>query len=206
MGKVETNKEKKRLALEEAAYKLFSAKGVQNTSISDIADEAGIAKGTFYLYFNDKYEIANQLIYKKTGALFKNAVLASSKIKILTLEDEVIVFAENLMAQLRADLQLMEYCSRCISWDSFKNMIDAEPDNPLVDFPGLYNALTEKHRDYDIDKPQILFFLVVTISINCCYNPIKFSKPCSFEEVKPYIAEMIKSILPKHIRKKTANE
>lgn len=37
-----------------ASIKVFSEKGYQNTSITDIVKNAGIAQGTFYLYFPSK--------------------------------------------------------------------------------------------------------------------------------------------------------
>lgn len=40
-----------------AASTLFYNRGYQNTAIADIADKAGVAVGTFYLYFKDKYSI-----------------------------------------------------------------------------------------------------------------------------------------------------
>ena len=57
MGKVDENKHQKMDALFQSAYDLFLNQGIEKTSISDIAKKAGVAKGTFYLYFADKYEI-----------------------------------------------------------------------------------------------------------------------------------------------------
>ncbi|WP_106766943.1 TetR family transcriptional regulator [Paenibacillus faecalis] len=37
-----------------AAIELFTEKGFDNTSISDIVKKAGVAQGTFYLYFSSK--------------------------------------------------------------------------------------------------------------------------------------------------------
>lgn len=37
-----------------AAVKVFASKGVSNATVSDIASAAGVAKGTFYLYFESK--------------------------------------------------------------------------------------------------------------------------------------------------------
>ena len=56
MGRLDEKKKKKREALLEAAYELFTSTGVFDTSISDIVKKAEMAKGTFYLYFKDKYE------------------------------------------------------------------------------------------------------------------------------------------------------
>ena len=47
-------------------FKLFKKKGVESTTIQEIVDNAGTAKGTFYLYFKDKYDLKEQLITKKS--------------------------------------------------------------------------------------------------------------------------------------------
>ena len=53
------------------AFKLFTQKGVKDTSIQEIVDGADVAKGTFYLYFKDKYEIRDVLIAQKSKKLFE---------------------------------------------------------------------------------------------------------------------------------------
>ena len=52
MGKLESNKKKKEDALYNTAFELFTTKGTNKTTISDIVEKAGVAKGTFYLYLN----------------------------------------------------------------------------------------------------------------------------------------------------------
>lgn len=47
MNKIDKNKQKKRKSLFDAAFRLFTSKGIQKTSISDIVDHAGIAGDTF---------------------------------------------------------------------------------------------------------------------------------------------------------------
>jgi AcrR family transcriptional regulator len=47
--------------LEHAAI-LFGQKGYHSTSISDIIQSAGIARGTFYLYFKNKRSIFNEIL------------------------------------------------------------------------------------------------------------------------------------------------
>jgi AcrR family transcriptional regulator len=46
-------------ALIEAAVAVFSAKGVAAASVDDIVRAAGVAKGTFYLYFTTKDDAVN---------------------------------------------------------------------------------------------------------------------------------------------------
>ena len=51
MGKVDENKKKKKEALFNTAYELFTTKGINATAISDIVEKAGVAKGTFLFIF-----------------------------------------------------------------------------------------------------------------------------------------------------------
>ncbi|UHA72585.1 TetR/AcrR family transcriptional regulator [Paenibacillus sp. 481] len=41
----------------DAAYELFGSNGFYETKMSEIAEKAGIAKGTLYLYFNSKEQL-----------------------------------------------------------------------------------------------------------------------------------------------------
>ena len=47
----------KRQAIIEAARNIFAMKGYEDTTIAEIADDAGVAVGTVYLYFHNKREI-----------------------------------------------------------------------------------------------------------------------------------------------------
>src|SRR5690625_1815304 len=48
--------DKRKIDLIESGMKLFAHKGYHKTSIQEIATDAGISKGAFYLYFNSKEE------------------------------------------------------------------------------------------------------------------------------------------------------
>lgn len=49
--------EDKREGIVEAALKLFEEQGYHQTKVSDIVREAGVAQGTFYLYFQSKEDL-----------------------------------------------------------------------------------------------------------------------------------------------------
>ncbi|NOH34378.1 TetR/AcrR family transcriptional regulator [Vibrio chagasii] len=54
MGKIEQNKEKKRLAILKAAKDIFLAEGYAQTSMDRVASEAKMTKQTLYRYFSSK--------------------------------------------------------------------------------------------------------------------------------------------------------
>src|SRR2546423_125899 len=55
------NRLKKAEALSTAALSLFLERGLESVSIDDITREAGIAKGSFYRYFDDKTALVEHL-------------------------------------------------------------------------------------------------------------------------------------------------
>lgn len=58
-----------RARLTEAALRLMSERGINATSVSEIAVEAELANGTFYLYFKDKAEIVAAVCQAVTHAM-----------------------------------------------------------------------------------------------------------------------------------------
>ncbi|MFO1518958.1 MAG: TetR/AcrR family transcriptional regulator [bacterium] len=74
-------KEERKRQLLDAALKRFGEKGYHATQVSDIIDEAKVARGTFYLYFKSKREIFDQvmtelfdLVHSQIRSLPRNAV------------------------------------------------------------------------------------------------------------------------------------
>jgi len=58
-----------RARLTEAALRLMSERGINATSVSEIASEAELANGTFYLYFRDKPDIVAAVCQAVTLAM-----------------------------------------------------------------------------------------------------------------------------------------
>lgn len=62
MGRREENKQKKREKLEAEGLRLFLERGYDGASIEQIAAASGVARGTFYLYFDDKLTLFETLV------------------------------------------------------------------------------------------------------------------------------------------------
>ena len=67
MDKMLQKKNEKYQKLIAAAFDLFENNGISAVSIDDIVKKAGVAKGTFYLYFKDKFDLISKLILKKAA-------------------------------------------------------------------------------------------------------------------------------------------
>src|SRR5438105_9860829 len=60
-GARDTNRQKKAGAITSAATALFLARGIESVSIDEITRDAGVAKGSFYRYFDDKTALVEHL-------------------------------------------------------------------------------------------------------------------------------------------------
>ena len=61
-------KQVKREEIIQAAKKLIIEKGYRKTSVEDITNEVGIAKGSFYTYFKSKDYLMETLLIEKLGS------------------------------------------------------------------------------------------------------------------------------------------
>jgi AcrR family transcriptional regulator len=59
----------KRRNILDAAVRVFARQGFHSTRVSDIADEAGVAYGLVYHYFNSKDEVLNELFSERWSLL-----------------------------------------------------------------------------------------------------------------------------------------
>ena len=95
------NENSKKQRLLDTAFSLFTNKGIKNTSIQEIVDNANVAKGTFYLYFKDKYELQDILITKKSEKLFHDALTALRKNYIKNFADQIIFIINYVIDELK---------------------------------------------------------------------------------------------------------
>ena len=73
MTKRKENKKRNEQKIRESAIQLFIEKGVSDTTIEDIVNNSGLARGTFYNYYKSKLEIWDEIIAELLTALNKNA-------------------------------------------------------------------------------------------------------------------------------------
>ena len=201
MGKIDINKQIKETSLLKTAFEFFTTKGFSKTSISDIVDKAGVAKGTFYLYFKDKYDIRNKLISHKSSQLFKNAEAAlGEELNNLPFEDKLIKIIDNIINQLNENQSLLTFISKNLSWGIFKNAITSPVSDDDINFSEVYYKMLEESPKGFRD-PEIMLFMIIELVSSTCYSAILYSEPCTLEKLKPYLYDSIKLIISRHENK-----
>ena len=90
VGIRELKKQETRKAILDAAVKLFAEKGFEQTSIEDIATEAGVGKTTIYGYFSNKNDIFINYCDEELDHAF--AQLQKTDISEMALHDLLVDF------------------------------------------------------------------------------------------------------------------
>jgi len=75
VGRREKRKQEIRSRIEEAAYRLFRERGIEDTSIEQICVEADVARRTFYGHFSNKHSLLGGLgvsrLYDQSGPMLQ---------------------------------------------------------------------------------------------------------------------------------------
>ena len=198
MGKVDVNKKLKENTLLKAAFDFFTTKGFSKTSITDIVEQAGVAKGTFYLYFKDKYDIRNKLISHKSSQLFRTAVEElGAHLDELEFEEKLIKIIDNIINQLNANQSLLTFISKNLSWGIFKSALTTPASDDDINFTDVYYKMLSE-APYQFKDPEIMLFMIIELVSSTCYSAILYEDPCTIGELKPHLYESIRLIIDRH--------
>ena len=195
MGKLDEKKRQKRESLLTAAFALFTSKGINDTSVSDIAKQANMAKGTFYLYFKDKFDLRDKLIASKATQLFCQAAEALSEQSLVTLEEKVIYIADFVINQLNVNKILLRFISKNLSWGVFHNalLISTEEAGGYSFYDGYIALLKSSGRTFR--NPDLMLYMIVELINSTCYHVILQQEPVSLAELKPELYGAIEDII-----------
>lgn len=196
LGKIEDKKKQKKEALLVSAMQLFTEKGIEETSISEIAKNAQMAKGTFYLYYKDKYEIRDHLVTRKANEIFERARAGLEK-KMQDFysgnEEKCIIYlVENIIDQFTESPSLLKFIAKNLSWGIFSNIKikDLDNKNCMDIFDDLLKFSEKQYRE-----KELMVYMIVELVNATCYNVILYHMPANIEKLKQELILAIQNIL-----------
>ena len=195
MLKVEQNKIIKKQKLFDAAFDILLEQGVEKTTITQITRRAGLAKGTFYLYFADKNAIVQQLVQ-----LYADRLLGDAWLKLCPAEGEwdgislMSGIAGEVIDALARDKRLICFMRSNLSFALFSKITASptgkEPTNILETILILLESGGIKMK-----QPRIALAMIIELIVGVCYQAILYQDPLPIEEIKPYIFTAIEGIV-----------
>ena len=133
MGTVEGKKQEKRRALLEAAYDLFLERGAAKTSVEDITSRAKVAKGTFYLYFQDKGAVMQALLGRVSYQLLSDACEAVEKqTELENFPDKMVAVIDHIIEALRKDTLVLKFLEHNFIWPGLDQIEASREAEPLM--------------------------------------------------------------------------
>ena len=190
MGLAEDKKQKKRLSLMDAAFGLFTTKGIARTSIEEIARAAGIAKGTFYLYFRDKDDLRRILIRHKAASLLRHALDHSGYLEKEEPADKILAITDDILSQLQEDPILLAFFHRNLSWNTFRQAVEELGDEGRRAIEEVFGPEAGGSRDREVESFMILELIGAT-----CQSVILDREPVDMETYRPYLHRAVRSLM-----------
>ncbi len=190
MGRVEENKQQKLNSLMETAFQLFTSQGLSKTSIAEIAELAGVAKGTFYLYFKDKYDLHEKLVIRKSEQLFLHALEESDYRSQPDAAGKVLALVDDILFQLRDNKVLLQFINKNLSWGVFRRAINKwQPDYSAV-FEEILGSAPGNSEPLAIEV-----YTILELVGSSCYSVILSGDPVELDVYLPYLHQSVRAIL-----------
>lgn len=189
------NEKKQRLL--DTAFSLFTDKGIKNTSIQDIVDNANVAKGTFYLYFKDKYELQNILITTKSEKLFNDALNALHKNYIQNFSDQIIFIINYIIDEFKKKPLLLKFISKNLSWGIYNKSLIKIYEKGENNETSFYNLFLKgvKENNIKLENPEVTLFMIIELVSSTCFSSILEKRPLPIDEYKPYLYDAVRQFI-----------
>ncbi len=183
MAAAQEKKLEKKRRIIESAYQLFQSKNIYNTAVDDIVKAAGIARGTFYLYFKDKSDLIEQLLFFKSAESMK-AIMKQMTEKADSFTDIrdysrafISMYIDFLVGQKETLALLDKNISACMRF--FPEFYDDEAQK-------LYAGVVETFTDSGYSEAELAkrIYLIVGMIGNACADAIAYGRPYPIEEIR----------------------
>lgn len=196
MSTVEGKKQEKRRALLDAAYELFLERGTAKTSVEDITSRAKVAKGTFYLYFQDKGAVMQALLGRVSYQLLNNACEAVERQTGLeTFPDKMVAVIDHIIEALRRDTVVIKFLERNFVWPGLDQIEASRDAEPLM--RKLLNVVLTSPEMAGRTEREIYQRITAlgSMCISVCYTSVLEGKPDNIDNMKPILYDIIRRAL-----------
>lgn len=194
-SKLESKKLIKEKDLYSAAYELFTTKGFQNTAIDDIVKKAGVAKGTFYLYFKDKYDIINKIILQKSSNLIKEAMEKTEEKSFDNFIDMFLFHVDYIIEYFKDNKLMLKIINKNFSWGVYRRAImQPEQHEEMREVIDIFIVNMETLGTDKKESEKILFMIIELVG-SVCYSSIILEEPYDMDSMKPILFKTIKKML-----------
>ncbi|MDD6794716.1 MAG: TetR/AcrR family transcriptional regulator [Clostridiaceae bacterium] len=195
ISKVNKNKKRKENDLFTAAYELFTTKGTNKTAIDEIVKKAGVAKGTFYLYFKDKYDIINKLVLLKSSQVIEKAMEETEKLGLEDFEEILIFFLNYVIHYFEKNKLMLKLISKDFACALFRRAMLRPEENKEIEEVARFFITNLIMRGMDNVEAEMTLFMVFELVGNVCYSSIILNEPSDINVIKPILIKKVLAMI-----------
>ena len=165
MSRVVKDADVRREELLDTALGLFLEHGYDRTSVEQITQAVGVAKGTFYHYFATKDALLEQLVDRYSERLFEDIEAALAEVDGSALERFRVLMASSATAKMvRRDETMLVTAS--LYRDDNREMLDRMREGWMGRLrPAIADIVAQGVKDGDFDVPDVPGFTDVCLSL-----------------------------------------
>lgn len=198
MDKITKKKNEKYTKILDTALGLFEKNGTHLVSIDEIVKGAGVAKGTFYLYFKDRYDLISTLIIEKAS---KYMSLLSDEYKprdfgdVSTSVRHYIEYISDFLQKNKTLCILIEKnLNTCV------NAVAQTKEGPIKE---LYGKIFSELINCGVSEAEARakLYLYIELIVSSCCNAIIRETPYTIDELKPHLCQIIESSIVNIIKR-----
>lgn len=194
MPSVAENKQIKRKKILETAAELFMKKSVNSTAIDDVVKAAGVAKGTFYLYFKDKYDLLDQLLIQRSSGILLEAFNSIKNVDEAEPEDIALKIMDYIIDYLCSNREFTALLQKSLSHCFRDIMTEGESElNAAID-SFVYKLIK---KGYTKDEARKILYIITDLTGSVCCDAIVIQKPYGIEEIRQTLCQAVVNIISK---------
>ena len=164
------------------AVRLFDEKGVEATSINAIVRAAGIAKGTFYLYFEDKNDLVEAVLSRYTREFLGEVILPNRQLpRIKDLAGDVIDYFS------RNRLYLEELRKNLSSSRQYQSTAEA-----VAAFAEVVRDFLNPQDDYEIGNWDVYTRVLLGMILDVCHKALTEEETVGRKEAEEMLGDLLK--------------
>ncbi len=186
--RMKLKKQKKKNAIEQIAFATFCEKGIAKTTIDDIVEKAGVAKGTFYLYYKSKADLIESLTLREASRVLNDAIdeMSNATFKSEDRDSKIIFIVDYILTYFQKNPQFLVFIHKNLS----KGLVRQE--NRLI----VEQAVRQiAPITADSDTLQKKLYLILELVDSVAYNAIILEAPFQIADIKPMLYQSVKQII-----------
>src|SRR5699024_2730209 len=149
-------------------------------------------KGTFYLYFKDKYDLLDKIVFRKSYGVLQQAIDKTKNKEFDKFEDQVLYFIDYIIEYFKKDRLMLKLIHKNLSWGVLKKASsDYDEVHEIYKMFESGYANTSLSRD-DIEKT---LFLIIDLTGSILYSSIILREPDEIDKMKPILFDTISKII-----------